>query len=254
MVNNNFGVLEKKLAEFNLLSFNDHNAAMNYIDFFSLRAILPTPFNTPSPDAGIQAKNSLPSASGSTSTPFPPKLDDLCRLHWLCLSRKSVNVLEFGSGYSTLFFLHALDILRMHFLSYVDTTFRHEMPFALFSIEEDQSFLEITKSRIPKEYLPFLDLRYSSVDLQLHDNRLCTFYDNLPNISPDLIYLDGPSQFATTKNINGLSLNSKCRMPMSADILRFEFLLEPGTLIIVDGRGSNVAFLKSYLKRTWAYN
>ena len=26
---------------------------------------------------------------------------------------------------------------------------------------------------------------------------LCTYYDNLPNISPDLIYLDGPDQFSS---------------------------------------------------------
>jgi hypothetical protein len=42
-------------------------------------------------------------------------------------------------------------------------------------------------------------------------------------------------------------------MPMSADILRFEFFLEPGTLILVDGRTQNARFLKAYLKRNWAY-
>ena len=42
-------------------------------------------------------------------------------------------------------------------------------------------------------------------------------------------------------------------MPMSADILRFEFFLEPGTLILVDGRTANARFLKSYLRRGWNY-
>ena len=42
-------------------------------------------------------------------------------------------------------------------------------------------------------------------------------------------------------------------MPMSADILRVEFFLEPGTLILVDGRTANVRFLKSYLRRNCAY-
>ena len=40
---------------------------------------------------------------------------------------------------------------------------------------------------------------------------------------------------------------------MSADILRFEFFLEPGTLILIDGRTANARFLKAYLRRNWAY-
>jgi hypothetical protein len=40
---------------------------------------------------------------------------------------------------------------------------------------------------------------------------------------------------------------------MSADILRFEFFLEPGTLVIIDGRTQNARFLRSYLRRNWAY-
>ena len=40
---------------------------------------------------------------------------------------------------------------------------------------------------------------------------------------------------------------------MSADILRIEFLLEPGTFILIDGRSANSRFLKSYLKRKWLY-
>ena len=38
---------------------------------------------------------------------------------------------------------------------------------------------------------------------------------------------------------------------MSLDILKFEFYLRPGTIVVVDGRGANVDFLKLYLKRKW---
>lgn len=93
----------------------------------------------------------------------------------------------------------------------------------------------------------------SSVELITHDNRIATVYSKLPNISPDFIYVDGPSNFATTKELHGFSFNSSSRMPMSADILRFEFFLEPGTFILFDGRTSNARFLKSYLKRDWSY-
>ena len=40
-------------------------------------------------------------------------------------------------------------------------------------------------------------------------------------------------------------------MPMSLDILKFEFFLRPGTIIAIDGRGANVEFLKSYFRRNW---
>jgi len=40
---------------------------------------------------------------------------------------------------------------------------------------------------------------------------------------------------------------------MSADILKIEFFLNPGTIMLVDGRGLNCNFLKKYLKRNWSY-
>ena len=35
-------------------------------------------------------------------------------------------------------------------------------------------------------------------------------------------------------------------MPMVSDILRIEFYLTPGTIILSDGRGANVDFLKKF--------
>ena len=40
---------------------------------------------------------------------------------------------------------------------------------------------------------------------------------------------------------------------MSADVLLIEPFLRPGTIIIVDGRGSNSEFIKNNLKRKWNY-
>ena len=37
-------------------------------------------------------------------------------------------------------------------------------------------------------------------------------------------------------------------LPMSCDILKFEYHLIPGTIILVDGRTSNATFLKKILK------
>ena len=99
----------------------------------------------------------------------------------------------------------------------------------------------------------FLLLLYKTKVISSEFNgKLCTYYDNLPNISPDLIYLDGPDQFSSIGSLRGLSTRSSDRMPMFADILSFEHFLTP-TLIVIDGRSANARFLKSNLQRNWDY-
>ena len=41
--------------------------------------------------------------------------NDLSRLHWLALSRKALNILEIGSGFSTVIFSDACNILSYYF-------------------------------------------------------------------------------------------------------------------------------------------
>ena len=41
-------------------------------------------------------------------------------------------------------------------------------------------------------------------------------------------------------------------MPMSCDILKIEYFLKPGTIIVVDGRTSNLRFLINNLQRKWS--
>ena len=40
---------------------------------------------------------------------------------------------------------------------------------------------------------------------------------------------------------------------MSCDVLKIEYFLTPGTILIVDGRAANVQFLKDNFSRNWAY-
>ena len=40
-------------------------------------------------------------------------------------------------------------------------------------------------------------------------------------------------------------------MPLSVDILKYEYLIEPGSFILVDGRATNAIFLKNHLSRLW---
>jgi hypothetical protein len=238
------------LKRFSLACFHDTERVEEYIDLFSLRTLCKT--------LGVDRLASKnpdleKCVSAFEEKPFEPEYSDLCRLHWIALSRKAINVLEFGSGYSTAILADAMRTLDRYFGEWAKRSIRSDNPFHVYAIEEEQRFLEITKSRLGPELQMFATVSRSSVDMVIHDSRIASVYSKLPNISPDFIYLDGPSQFATTQEINGFSFNSKARMPMSADILRVEFFLEPGTLIVVDGRTANARFLRSYLRRNWSY-
>jgi hypothetical protein len=186
--------------------------------------------------------------------PFVPEYNDLCRLHYLVLKRKAINVLEFGSGFSTAIMADAMRILSTYFSNWVKYNVRCIKPFHIYSVEEESRFIDITFSRLGDALKEYASIFHSSIELVTHDNRIATIYSKLPNISPDLIYIDGPSLYGTTAELHGLSFNSPVRMPISADVLLFEFLLEPGTLIVVDGRTQNARFLKTYLKRNWIYH
>lgn len=244
-----FAKVKSILDKFSLTSFHEPKKVDEYVDVFGLRRL----FDDSEEDNSKKEKNINLAVNEFEELAYEPVYEELCRLHWLCLTRKVVNTLEFGSGFSTAVLADAMRILNEHFGNWAEENIRTEIPFHIYTVEEESRFLEMTKKRLGDSLNPYLTISRSSVELVLHDNRISTVFSTLPNISPDFIYLDGPSQHATTADINGISINNKVRMPMSADILRFEFFLEPGTLILVDGRTSNARFLKSYLRRNWEY-
>ena len=85
------------------------------------------------------------------------------------------------------------------------------------------------------------------------DDRYCTQYKNLPLCNPDFIYLDGPNLFSVKNKINNFTTDHKDLMPMVGDIIKFEYFLTPGTIIVTDGRSANAQFLRDSFKRNWLY-
>ena len=205
------------------------------------------------PEDRIKNKNKryLIQVKKNEKKPLVYELSDLCRLHWLVLSRKVFNTLEIGSGFSTIFIADAKYILKKYFKKVENI--RCEKQFHIYAIGENKHFLNITKKRIPKNLLNYISLIFNKVDIINYQGRFALKHRNLPNISPDLIYLDGPSLYSAKKKFMGFAFNNISRVPMSADILFFEFFLEPGTFILIDGRGANAEFLKNFLKRNWKY-
>ena len=181
---------------------------------------------------------------------LPPELDDLLRLHFLVTSRKVTTILEFGVGHSTAVFDHALSINREKHEAYCLKHLRRENLFECFSVDSSKEWIDHTK--INGDF-PNIKFHYSPCTMGTFESKVCTYYDNLPNVTPDLIYIDAPDQYNIVGEIRGISTRSESRLPMSADILSIEHFLHPGTLIIIDGRTGNSRFLKANFQKDWTH-
>lgn len=182
--------------------------------------------------------------------PFDVELDDLIRLHFLIISRKVTTILEFGVGKSTTVFDHALRMNQELHGEFVLKSLRRSNPFECYSIDNNKEWIDLCKNSSNTEVVTF---HYSECSVSSFNDRVCTYFDNFPNICPDLIYLDGPDQFSPLGDVRGVNTNHPDRVPMSGDILAIEHFLLPGTLIIVDGRTSNARFLESNFQRNWIH-
>ncbi|MDC0206577.1 hypothetical protein OAL04_05010 [Nitrospinae bacterium] len=193
------------------------------------------------------------SVDPNNETPFPVELDDLIRLHSLVTSRRVTTIIEFGIGKSTLVFDDALRKNENEFGPFVKENLRRSNPFELHSVENNLNWIEATKKNFPNLSENSF-IHHCPCEISTFNGRICTFYNNIPNVCPDFIYLDGPDQFSPAGEIRGINTNHPDRLPMAADILSIEHFLLPGTLLVVDGRAANARFLKSNLQRDWQYD
>ena len=186
-------------------------------------------------------------------TPLAAQWRDLVRLHDLVRQRKVTTVLEFGVGKSTLVLAHALAQNRRDHGDYVTANLRRANPFELHSLDDMQEFIDITAGNLPRALRDRVTFHFSRCAMATFNQRICTLYETLPNVCPDFIYLDAPSQFSVQGEVRGISTGHKDRLPMAADLLAIEHFLLPGTLILVDGRTANARFLKCNFQRNWSY-
>ena len=179
-----------------------------------------------------------------------PDVNDLVRLHRIVRQRPCVTVLEFGIGCSTIALAHALaqnelehgELLR-------ERLTRNTQLFQLFSVDANERWIEHTRGRLPASLADRVHLTHSTVSATTFGGRLCHTYDQVPDVVPDLIYLDGPDPADVQGNVGGLSFAAPERTVMAADILVMEPTLLPGTVVVIDGRESNTRFLTRNLQR-----
>lgn len=197
------------------------------------------------------------SISGLVNEPFKIQFDDLARIHKLIINRKPFTTLEFGVGFSTIIIA---DALMKNKNKYEKIEFkpaiRNSKLFKHYSVDTSNKWISNTKNLIKNfnsDLLNFIEFKRSNVEIGTHLGQLCHFYNKLPDIVPEFIYLDGPHPKEVNGNINGLTFQCDERTVMSADILLMESTLLPGSFILVDGRTNNARFLKNNFKRNFKY-
>ena len=171
---------------------------------------------------------------------YNANFDDLRFLHEFVINKKISTILEFGTGFSTIVMAAALKFNS-----------KYTQNKKIFSLETEKKWIIPVKKKLVK-YKNYSEIIYSKCEMRLINMSLCSVYKNLPNITPDLIYLDGPDPDAVKSKIFNLNYENT-NNPVSADILLYEYRLKPGAIIVVDGRPNNVVFLKNHLKRKYKF-
>ena len=167
---------------------------------------------------------------------------DLKKIYDLIVERKPKQVLEFGSGFSTIAICVAL---KNNFEKFgVDGR--------LYSVDANQKWILNTEKKISSELKKFVKFHYSDAEIKIINNQIVSLHKNLPDISPNFIYLDGPSPLDVRGSINGLSfsnlsINKLPRRIVAADILYYESSAPSDFFILVDRRYSNAKFLEKNL-------
>ncbi len=190
--------------------------------------------------------------SNGHSVAIEPDIDDLVRLHQLIRDRRAFTVLEFGTGYSTLIIADALAKNADDFASSdADVDLLPADAFRVFSVDASEAWLATAMARIPSGLQTHVVATHSPVQIGTFKGQLCHFYERLPNVVPDFIYLDGPDPSDVVGAVNGLDFSHRERTVISGDLLLMEPTFVPGLIVLVDGRTNNARFLANNFRRTY---
>ena len=182
---------------------------------------------------------------------YKPELDDLFFLYSFVREKAVTSILEFGSGWSTAVLSLALHENLQSFGKKHQELIRHPNPFRFLTIDASEKYQKIALDRLPPELNSVIDAVSSTPivndDLGVISHR----FDQLPNFTADLVYLDGPDHDQVKGEIRGFSYDDSFTQPMGSDLLYLEPFFWPESYIITDGRTANARFLEMRLKRNW---
>ena len=136
-----------------------------------------------------------------------PELADLYSLYAKVRTEKSVAIIEYGSGWSTLALAKALDENRRSYAEYVNEYVRHPNPFTLMTVDSSLEFQQIALRRIPKDLadtkvIPVI----SRAKMTTVNGQICHIFEGIPPFTSDFVYLDGPSCDQVDGEVNGMTV------------------------------------------------
>jgi hypothetical protein len=200
----------------------------------------------------LGAQGLLDHLCGGVAGQLEPDYRDLARLHVAATSRKAFTVLEFGVGWSTVVLADAMRVNRHAWERLrAKPRIRNQHPFKIFSIDSSLRWIKAARRLIPKHLREHVRMSYSRAACGTFNGRICHFYEALPDVNPDFIYLDGPDPATVRGHLSGMTWTTPDRPVVSGDLLLMEPTLLPGTFVVVDGRTTNVRFLQNNLQRRW---
>ncbi len=169
------------------------------------------------------------------------KIVDVVNLHKKITRKQCKSVIEFGSGISTVVMAHAM--WKIHEKYYIKGR--------IYAVEAHPKWADIVRNRITEIGLEeYVEVTTSTPRLSKLGGQACHFFDKLPDVRPDLMYLDGPDPRDVEGNINGITKDG-LHFVVAADPLLYEYSFYPGFQLIVDGRYTNVQFLQNNFKRKY---
>jgi len=123
---------------------------------------------------------------------------DLKGIYETVTSRKPKCVLEFGVGFSTICICLALKENE-----------KNGFNGQLYTVDAEKFWLENTESKLPPDLKKYVTFHYSPCSVTIINNQLATRFENLPNISPNFIYIDGPRPSSVKGKIHGLGFHEE---------------------------------------------
>ena len=101
-------------------------------------------------------------------------------------------------GKSTVVFDHALEKNKLNYSDFVNKNLRRANPFECHSVDNNKQWIEETKSANPT--IKNVTFHYCPCQVTTFNERICTLYDNFPNISADKLIKSKDLKYSFTSN------------------------------------------------------
>mgnify|MGYP001159682280 CR=1 FL=1 len=155
-----------------------------------------------------------------------PDYIDLLNLFNMILKRKPLNIIEVGSGYSTLIILHAVKLnIR-----------KYKIDCKFYSLEQDAKYLEQMKNFFTNEDLKILNFIKTDLKIINFKGENVSLCENLPNYKFNFFYEDRADH---------------SEYKIAGDALFIEKDMPKDYFICVDGMKETVNFYKKNLERKY---